>query len=273
MLASIPAPPRDDPSPPPAARGSLVARLASALASALGTATLAALVASVPAALRLAPVAGPPAGPLGPWLVLSAASLPPLWLAVLLLRGARRGLADLAGERALELALGAALWLAVSADALTLLGAALRATTHHHGLAGATFGVFGLAVLVGLAALVARLVALAASWPRAVGALVLGAGLAVALAGLGVLALRAGRAGGAGAVNLLVDTACYAVAAALASSAALARRPVAFVGPPVALMLLAAGLSRPLAAVLASAVEGNAPLLAPVVRLLGQLGR
>src|SRR6476646_2260137 len=118
--------------PPP--EGSRVTRFGSAVFA--GTA--ASLLASIPAALRIAPAADADLGVSGVWLGLAGAALVPMVALVPVLRGARRGF-------------GSVLWTLASLDALRVWGALLRKTTHHHALAGTTFALVGLAILVVLA--------------------------------------------------------------------------------------------------------------------------
>ncbi len=81
--------------------------------------------------------------------------LPVVLVALLLSRAAGRGFRQLLGAQSARPAvLGVALWLGLATPALVGLGAALKATTHHRGLGGATFGVLALGVAA-VAALVA----------------------------------------------------------------------------------------------------------------------
>jgi hypothetical protein len=254
----------------PDATASPVARLGTLL----GAGAVASLVASVPAATRVAREADGRFGVTGAWLALAAATLLPMILAVGVLRGARRGAALFDAEHATARALGFAVWVLVSAVTLVFFGAALRATTHHHALAGATYALVGLAIVAGLAAGTARLVALASGWSAVVQRLVLG-GVVVVLAGLLlVFASKVSRASPT-AVALLVDVLACFVAAALASGPGLAgSRAFAVVGPPLvaAVLLLGIGGLRS-APKLPGVVRTRAPLLIGPVDCTAQLVR
>lgn len=214
------------------------------------------LLAAVPTALRTAGAGG---SFLGGWLVATAVLLPLVVLSLLFVRAAGRGFRGLVGvEPPRSVGLGLALWIGLSVPVLTLLAALLKATTHHKGLGGVTFGVVG-AVAVGVCALVAqRLVALGQRlvargvrpWTVSAAGGLIGA--------LPVLALTLGRgAEGASASSIraaILDGAIVLVATALASSVHLgepARRLARVWGGPAAALLLMTGTAR---------VESSPPL-------------
>ncbi|MFO0587219.1 MAG: sulfatase [Polyangiaceae bacterium] len=89
-------------------------------------------------------------------LVIGTATLLPLvTLSIVMLRAAGRGLRGIAGQGpSRAVALRIALWIGLALPALAVLATLLKAVTHHRGLGGATFGVFGL-VAVAVAALLA----------------------------------------------------------------------------------------------------------------------
>ena len=137
------------------------------------------LLAVVPTALRTAGAGGSfPGG----WLVGAGVLLPMVAAALILSRASGRGfhlLVRTEGPRAAVLRL--ALWIGIALPLLEGLGAVLKATTHHRGIAGATFGVLGLIIVAGAALLAQRLVRLGralvegglAPWiPAAIGAAV-----------------------------------------------------------------------------------------------------
>ena len=112
-----------------------------------------ALVGSIPSALRAARAGGPF---LGSWLGSAAIVLPLIVLFIALTRAAGRGYRMVTGNSAgRSTATGIALWVGLSTPAMLVLGAILKATTHHRGLGGATFGVLAVILVIG-AAVVAR---------------------------------------------------------------------------------------------------------------------
>jgi arylsulfatase A-like enzyme len=143
------------------------------------------------------------------------------------------------------------LWVALSTLVLMALGAVLKARTHHRGLGGATFGVFGAAALCAAAVLAARVIALG-RWllergvPRR---LVQGCAWVLGLSPLVLLAAAtlAGRGGtDVAARAALLDLLLTAAAAALAYGREL---PESFskrarIALPAALALMVAGFTR-----------------------------
>lgn len=221
-----------------------------------------ALLSSVPTALRTMGAGGGFASGL---LVGAGVLLPVVALTLTLSRASGRGFRLLVGvreggapNRPEEAAsprgavFGVALWIGIAVPLLVAVGAALKATTHHRGIAGATFGVLGL-VIVGSAALVSeRLLNLGrrlverglAPWLPA------GVGAAVGVLPLLVVAAALGRQGGddgAAAVQAaIMDGAIVLVATALAASMELGRglgRLARVAGVPIALAIfLGAGV-------------------------------
>jgi len=178
-------------------------------------------------------------------------------------RSAREGARSIAGEEAPLVTWAIATWAIATFLALSSYGALLRATTHHHGLAGVTFAIGGLGIGALLALVVRRLAQMARDadpWGRT--------GLVVCIMGALVCALfivvvRVARSGGAEVPPvLLVDGLAFLTAAAALSHQAFAR--VAWLtvsGFPLALGVLALGwalLSREPA--LLDAIRAHAPL-------------
>jgi choline-sulfatase len=195
-----------------------MARAGETCLRALGVASLAA----VPTALRTAGAGGDfPSG----LLVGAAVLLPVVVLALALSQASGRGFRQLVGAASpRSVGFGVALWIGIAMPLLVVLGAVLKATTHHRGIAGATFGVIGF-VIVGAAALLSqRLLGLGRrlverglpAWiPAAIGAAVGVLPLLVVAAPLG----RHSDEGGAGAVRAaIVDGAIVLVATALVAS-------------------------------------------------------
>ncbi|MEO7327187.1 MAG: sulfatase-like hydrolase/transferase [Minicystis sp.] len=210
MAAGLDKPAPDEPGWP--------ARLGEACTRALGVA----LLASVPTALRTAGAGG---SFLGGLLVGAGVLLPLVTLTLVLTRASGRGFRQLVGAESPRAAvLGLALWIGLALPLLVVLGAGLKATTHHRGLGGGTFGVLGLIVAV-VAALVAhRLVLLGrrfvergiAPWiPAAIGAAV---GVLPLLAVAAPLGQRDGGESAPLVRAAIIDGAIVLVATALVAS-------------------------------------------------------
>jgi choline-sulfatase len=122
---------------------------------ALLAAPAAALAVALPGALRLA---GGHVGFLEAWLGAAGLMCPLLAVAVVTSRGARRALGTMEVQ-VLPLVVGVALWVILAVPATAVLGAMLKANTHHRGLAGATFATFALTVHAGAALVAWRLTA------------------------------------------------------------------------------------------------------------------
>jgi len=262
MSASVPPPPIEP-------SGSLVVRFGTAL----GLAAAAALACSVPAAMRVA-AAGGGANLLHAWLGLGAAALGPMVVAVAVLRGAREGLRAFGGPGAWLRAFGAGLWLASMLVVLSVFGSVLRATTHQHALAGVTFAFGALAAALGAGLVCARLVAiLRAQSPGSRRALValLGAVAVLSLAWVGLRFLRAvsHEVAPSPAAATIIDVLAFVLAALLASRRPrLARRVLAYVGPPVVVVVAALGIGALRGDALRDAVIERAPAFAPAARLV-----
>jgi len=258
--------------PPPKAAdaGSFVVRFGTAV----GLGAIAALVAAGPAAMRVSSVAA--SGPSGwrVWLALSAAALLPMVAAVVVLRGAREGLRAFAGPGAGLRAAGAGLWLASLLVGLTLFGGVLRTHTHQHALAGVTFAFGALFFAGGSAVVCARIVSLARGAPefaRRGLILILGVAALLALSYVGLRFVRAAShdAASYGAAGTVVDVLAFGLAAFFASRPSLiARRAIALVGPPIAVAVVALGVTTLRAAPMHDAVGEAAPAFAPVVDFL-----
>jgi hypothetical protein len=251
---------------PPEETGSLVLRFGTAV----GLAAAAAMAGALPAALRVGAGLGQD-GTGRVWTALAAASLVPMVVAVVVLRGAREGLRAFGGPDAELRAYGVALWAASLLVALTLLGAVLRATTHQHALAGATFAFGAVGVAVGLALVCVRVVAIlrgVSAGARRGLALVLAMGAfgAIGAIGMGFLHAASQEPASAPAKGMVVDLLAFSLAAVFAARRSLAsRRAVAVVGPPVAVAIMALGISALRDAPLRAAIDDRAPAFASVV--------
>lgn len=262
---SLPPPPRGGSVPPPGWRPSEPppgdgASALTRFGSAVGAALVASAFATVPAALR---VGASTPDVQGVWVALVAATLVPMIFAVVLLRRARVGLRAFGGPGAQERALAGALWLGGVLFFSAVFGAALRATTHHHALAGATFALGTLVAAIGLLPIALRVARVLSRWReegRTGRLLALGA-LAMLCVPLVVVRLaRALPAGGpleGAASATLIDVLAFGMCALLASRPEFtARRVLSLFGPPAAAVVFVFGwralvVSPPLGAALA----------------------
>jgi hypothetical protein len=171
---------------------------------------LVALLAALPAALRLT-AAG--FGFVESWFAVAALTSVPMGLLLAAARMARRSL-DAVVLRRRPLLIGLVLWLAMFLVLDTALGAVLKATTHHRGLAGATFG--ALAFGAGIAAaLLAR--PIATSLGRREGAIGTVLNVCLALATAFVCLVIAWAAYRGAARSVVLDATLPLVACLLAS--------------------------------------------------------
>jgi len=272
IAAPVPMPSYAPPPRSPDARPSLVARFGSAV----GMAAAAALVCVLPAALRvsadLAGVSGTQT--IRVWLALAAVTLGPMLAAILVLRGAKEGFRAFLGPRALLRAFGVGLWLLSLFVALTLLGSFLRATTHHHALAGVTYAFGALFLAVGLGLVSARVVAILGGLSPAAQSIFVGAlsgFAAVALAAMSMRFMHAAShdAASSSAASAVVDRIAFVIAALLGSRRVfVAQRALVLAGPPIALFVAAVGFSILSDAALRDIIGERAPAFAPLVNLV-----
>ena len=255
--------------PPTEDGGSLVLRFGTAV----GVAAAAALACALPAAMRVATALGAE-GTGRAWTGLAASALVPMVATVVILRGAREGLRAFGGPGAELRAYGAVLWAAWLLVTLTFFGSILRATTHHHGLAGVTFAFGALMAAVGLALASARMVVLlrdAAPETRKIAAIGLVLVTVLALGWVGVRFLNAARhdPASAAAAGTIVDILAFALAAGFAARRTLAsRRTLAVVGPPVAVAIAALGISALRDSPLRATIDERAPAFAALADVL-----
>ncbi len=127
----------------------------------LGEAAMVAFAISLLGALPTVVRSAGAGGQLADGLLIGTAQL--LWLVLpltLLKKRAARGWRGVVGKNPpRDIAVGLGLWVGLSILLLTALAMALKATTHHRGLGGATFGIFGAAAICGAAIAAGRLVA------------------------------------------------------------------------------------------------------------------
>lgn len=264
---ALPSNGRREPKEPPA---SAILQFGSAVAvSAFGAAA-----ATLPSGLRVTDSgAAATCGALGVWAALTSAAFVPMLGAVLVLRNARAGLRILVAPSALPNVAGVVLWLLLEGVVLLLLGTILRATTHHHALAGVTFAVLAVVSGAVLSLVARRVAALYRAGPRGMRAflgltaLCLTAGVALFLSRLGhTQAARLGASLGPS----LVDGFAFLIAAGFASRIAFARiRVLSLLGPPLAATLLLLGFSTLRSCPpLTEAIDERAPAFAPIARLV-----
>jgi arylsulfatase A-like enzyme len=250
---------------------SSVARLGQACSVAL----LAALVTAVPTALR---ASGAGASLLDGWLVGAAVWVGLLLPVALLRHRAARGFRGVMGaDPPVHLGLTLALWAGLAVLLLTLLGGVLKATTHHRGLGGATFGVVGVGLVLAALVLAVRLRALGRrlherGLPSAaivVGVLLVALGPPLYLAGTGLLAPAETSPHGAAVRAALLDLLLGVAVLSLLTYRDLAARlrRLAHVGAVVVtLAVVAAGFARvELADGVGRAVRSSGGVVAAVV--------
>jgi hypothetical protein len=251
--------------PPPSSRleedGSFVLQCGALV----GLAGAAALVSTLPAMARVSAVVSGEAPVIRAWAALSATSLAPMGVAIVVLRRAREELRALAGPLPGLRLFGVGLWFALLVLTLTVFGAVLSATTHHHALAGVTYAFGAVALAVGLGLVCARIVAVLRGLVESVRLLaVVSLGLAVlgpaAYLGLRFLEAASSDPASAGAAAVVVDVLAFAVAAVLASADWRGgHKPLALVGPPVAVFVASLGLTTLRDPAVYQAIADHAP--------------
>jgi hypothetical protein len=249
-------------------RGSRVMRFGAAVSAVL----VASIFATMPAAMRIALTLQGTCGAATVWLALLALAFVPLAVATVTLRHA---IAALRLFDASALARGVAtaiLWGVATFVTLAGLGAFLRATTHHHGLAGATFAITGLVLAALLALIAVRFV----DWCLARSPAIRWLAIGVVSLAMGVaLAFFARHLGRSEVGNVFAaDVVAFVFAAAFGAGAfPYRRRPfVAFAvaGPPLATIVLFVGLGAlKTTPPLRAAIGDEAPVLATGMAVVG----
>lgn len=219
------------------------ASFATRLGTVVGGGVLAAAASSLPAELRIGD-GGSIVRAIEQWLALAALLTPLAIIMVAVMRRGRAGIRILAGNRA-PLFVAAALWWAVlELSVLSVLGAVLRANTHHHGLAGVTFAVLALISGIGIALLTVKGVRLLLRMPSGGHRIALIVASAAAFLVVALVGIRTSRAVGLHTAAAMVDSLALIVSSAIASSRAMARwRPLAVGGAPVAAAILLLGFA------------------------------
>lgn len=209
----------------------------------VGGGVLAAAASSLPAELRMGD-GGSILRAIEQWLALGAILTPLAIVVVAVFRRGRTGLRLLAGDRAPLFAAAALWWAVLELGVLSVLGAVLRAKTHHHGLAGVTFAILALisGLVVGLLAV--RGVRMLLKMPPGGHRVALMVAAAAAFVVVALVGIRTSRAVGLHTAGALVDSLALLVSSAIASSRAMARwRPLAVGGVPIAAAILLLGFA------------------------------
>lgn len=262
--------------PPPSSRveenGSLVLRFGAWV----GLAAAGALLGTIPGMIRVSAALAGDAPMVRAWAALTAAALAPMGVAIVVLRGARRGLVAVSGPpaRAQLRWFGLGLWFALLFVSLAFFGTVLRATTHHRALAGVTYGCGALlfAVVWGLvcARIVAMLRGVSVGVQRFVVFSLAGAAFALVAYVLQRFASVVSAApSSGGAASTVVDLFAFLIAALFVSRDwRAATRALALVGPPLAVFLAALGITTLGDPPVREAVSEHAPSLASAANLV-----
>ncbi|MDP9001262.1 MAG: hypothetical protein M3O46_14265 [Myxococcota bacterium] len=261
--------------PPPSSRVQDNDSLFVRVGALVGLATVAALACTLPAMTRVSTALAGDAPLVRAWAALGAATLVPMALSVVALRGARQGLRVFGKTGNYLRAFGLGLWLAALFVTLVLFGGFLRATTHHHALAGVTYACGALAFAVGWGLVCARLVAMlrsVAGETRCLSMILLGS---VAVAAIGILSIRFMHAlvdgESSSAAATVIDVLAFAFAALLASlDWRVAWRLLAIVGPPAAVFLGALGITLLRDPPVRHAIGEHAPAFTPAADLFSR---
>lgn len=237
----------------------------------VGVAFVVAVIGTAPAALRLAKDL-PDAGLFSSWSILAAAAFIPSMVLVALFRAARRGARSFLTDRALVHGIKLFTFGAMAPPFVVTFGAILRAKTHHHALAGVTFAIVVAVGFLAFFAFATRFSALFESRGARLTKLGFGITFVAFLVSVAWVGLKASRAGGP-AAGAFLDVLALLLASGLGSRRGFAdARVLAFVGPPLAAVLVAFGVSttRELAQPLGGA-RGDVAVYAPVLdRFVGR---
>jgi hypothetical protein len=241
--------------------------------TAVGLAAVAALACAAPAWVRVERALSGADGSARIWLALASAALGPMLVSIIVLRASRDGLKAFGGPGAGLRAFGTALWIGSLLVSLSLFGSLLRATTHHHTLAGVTFAFGAVALAVSSAVVCARIVAILQGASRAVRTAMVVALSVATLAALawvvfGFVVAASRDPASAAAAATVVDILAFALSATLAARLSLSsRRTIALVGPPVAVVIAAVGFSTLRESSVRDAIRERAPAFSSVADL------
>jgi hypothetical protein len=236
---------------------------------------LASILATMPAAVRVAPQVAASCSAASAWVSLLALAFVPLLVTTVVLRHALAALRLFDSKAVAGGVAVAIVWALLTFTALTPFGAALRATTHHHGLAGVTFALGGLVVAAIMAVFSVRLV----QWGRAASpvqrwVVMCASGLAFG-SGLAFVARLVG--GSAPASAFVLDVVALVFASAFGAGVFPYRSrpvaPLALAGPPLAAILLVVGLGTlHTTPALRSTIADQAPVLAGAMAVSRAVG-
>jgi hypothetical protein len=246
--------------PPPEDRASWVTRFGSL--SAAGA--FAAALSTIPAALRIGSTVAN-VDTIGAWLGLVGLAVIPCTFGACIFRGAYTGLRAFAGEGASARAAGIALWIALLIVSLTAYGSLLRATTHHHGLAGTTFAIGAVVLALAGGAVAGRIGAFVQKTTEDAQRIFAGASFIVLLGSIAVVASRLGH----GEASPVVDALALLLAMVFVGQPIFSgRKALAIVGPPIAATFLFLGIATVRSSpVLQDALAQGAPVFGSLVKL------
>jgi len=240
----------------------------------VGLAAAGALLCTVPATIRVSAALAGGAPVVRAWAALGAAALGPMALSIVVLRGARRGLRSFGDPHARLRWFGLGLWLALLFLTLAVFGSVLRATTHHRALAGVTYGCGALAFAIGWGLVCARIVGILRSLSGgvrrfAVSSIGAGALAAVAYAVQRFVSVVSTAPSSAGAAATVIDVLAFVLSALfVARDWRRATRPLAIVGPPLAVFLAALGITTLLDPPVRQALAEHAPAFVSAANLI-----
>jgi hypothetical protein len=267
-----PTPSSTRPGPPSRVAG--MARVGLGIATAVGVSAPAVLACTLPATLRVSEGAAATPAASRVWLALAVSAFAPMICAIFVVRGAREGLRAFAGPRARVRAFGYGIFLSGMFVGLSLFGTVLRAATHNRALAGVTFAVGGVALVLAITVITGRIVVLLEQ-ASARGRAIAGVGIALVFGGalswtvLRFASVAARDSASSMFPGIVLDFLAFGLAALFAARPTFAeRRSLAVAGPALALVVVAWGLSALRDPAIHAAIEERAPAFAPLVDLV-----
>jgi hypothetical protein len=262
------------PVPPPSSRIDDHGSPAHRFGALVGLATVGTLACTLPAALRVSAALTGASPVVRAWSALVATTLVPMCLAVAVLRGAWSAWRDLGEAASPPRVFGVGLWVAGLFVWMVLFGGFLRATTHHHALAGVTYAFGALALAGGWGLVCWRTAAIFAGFAEKTQPLAmasLGVPLFVAILYIAVrfLVVASRDASSALAAATVIDVFAFCLAGLFGSADwRLMRRLLAAIGPPLALFLGALGLTTLGDPAVLQAIREHAPAFAYAAGLI-----
>ncbi len=218
---------------------------------------------ALPASIRVATDGD--VGVLTAWSFCAAIVVVPMLVAIAVLRGAHGGMCAFGGDGWQSRAIALSAWVVAMAGTLARLGAIMRAKTHHHALAGATFALVALGLGVAVALLCVRLSALLTTRTRRLVALA-----CVAFAGLLVARELSAGLGSSDPLTRawLIDLAAFGLSALFGALTPPLRSWPARLGPIALVVFIALGVHALGASELAPRLTEHAPLFASARAML-----